>query len=292
MLKLLSSITELCVDEIEVGDRLRPVSEAEVRALIEVIAEFGHTTSVLVRRKKTGFVLVDGMHRLEATRRSGLTHIPARVYTMTDLDQRELEATQNLTGGMTPLEDAVFLAAWRKIYWEKHPAEKPGVAGALAKHGLQRNSNSFAETVARKRGIGVRQVNKIISAGEKITLKEREILYQSEYQPTISDLETIGKISSPDERAAVVLRLSSGNAKSAAAARKSLAQEEGRIETADKDPVEEQFAALMVAWDRAGAKARKRFLLERAAEIWNAQNAGAPLHQWAQADEGKGITAE
>lgn len=259
-LELLPTITELDIKDIVVGERLRPVSEAEVAALIEVIKEFGHTTAVLVRRKKACFELVDGMHRLEATRRVGLNRIPVRVYTMTDLDQRELEATQNLAGAMSPLEDAVFLAAWRKAYQERHPETARGVAGALAKHGLQRNSSSFAETVARKRGIGIRQVNKITAAGEKITKEERDLFYGSDYQPTIADLEAIAKLKEPGERSSVVRRLVYGNARSAVEARKSLLQESGALQAPVKDPVEDGFNALKKALDRAPKEALRRAL--------------------------------
>lgn len=263
-LKLLPTITELDIKDIAEGDRLRPVSEAEVSALVELIGEFGHTTPILIRRKKTGFALVDGAHRLEATRRAGLGRIAVRVYEMTDLDQRELEASQNLTAAMSPLEDAVFLAAWRKAYQEKHPEAARGVAGALAKNGLQRNFSSFAEMVARKRGIGTRQVNKITALGEKLNREDRDTFYRSGYQPTISDLQALGKIGDSDARRKAIASLAAGEAKNAAHAIKAL---KPASEAPVKDPVEDQLKSLKTAWNRAGMTARRRFVAEYFEEL-------------------------
>ena len=286
MLEHLSSITDLPIGDIRLEPtRLRGVAEAEVDALGDLIREFGQTTPILVRRKKAGFFLVDGLHRLEATRRCGLTTIPVRVYTMTDDEAQMLEASQNLVGGLSPLDDAVFLAAWKQAHLRKYPETAKGVAGAMAKHGLQVNSSSFAEIVAVKRAVSVRQAYKIIAAGEKLTRQDLDLLRQAKRPPTLKDVEDFGKIADPEERAMVILRFSVGNAKSARAARRTLAEENGDVQRPVKDPVEAGFNALMNAWARAKLAAKKRFLLEMAQEVWEAQNKGVPLNKWAEAAE-------
>ena len=83
----------------------------------------------------------------------------------------------------------------------------------------------------------------------------------------------------------VILRFSVGNAKSARAARRTLAEENGDVQRPVKDPVEAGFNALMNAWARAKLAAKKRFLLEMAQEVWEAQNKGVPLNKWAEAAE-------
>lgn len=256
---LVKTITELPVGDIAIGSRLRPVSEAEVAALVELMSEFGQTTPILVRKKKAGFFLIDGMHRLEATKRAGLPTIPVRVYEMTDTDARLLEASQNLVGGMSPLDDAVFLAAWKRAYLEKHPETAGGVAGALAKHGLQANSSSFAEIVAAKRAISVRQVQKVIAAGEKLQPGEPHQLRKAPRPITLADLAEISKIGEATERYDVVAALSEGRAKSAAEARRVYRARMGGVQPTVQDPVEVQFLALLNAWNRASAAARKRF---------------------------------
>lgn len=267
-LELLPTITSLPIADIDVGtDRLRGASEAEVAALVGLIAEFGQTTPILVRRKKSGFVLVDGLHRLEATRRSGLAEIPVRAYTMTDDEAQMLEASQNLIGGLSPLDDAVFLAAWKRAHLKKHPETARGVAGGLARQGQQANSSSFAEIVAAKRAVSVRQVQKVIAAGERLNAANIAGLRQCTRPMTFKDVETIAKIGEPSERDAVIFRFSVGNAKSIGEARRSLAAENSGVEVIAKDPVDEVFKALSTIWARAPKAAKRRFAEDHGTEL-------------------------
>ena len=266
MVNLIKTIPDLPVSDIEIGYRLRDVAEAEVDALVELIREFGQTTPILIRKKKSSFVLVDGMHRLEATKRAGIDTIPVRVYEMTDDDAAMLEASQNLVGGMSPLDDAVFLAAWKKAHLHKHPETAAGVAGALAKHGLQRNSSSFAEIVATKRSISVRQVRKIIAAGEALGLQTIR-LRQAPRPITLKDLLELAKIGEPNEQIAVIDALVDGTAKSAGEARRIWKAKETGAQIAFKDPVESAFKALSALWARAPKAAKRRFAEEHGLEL-------------------------
>ncbi len=83
---------------------------------------------------------------------------------------------------------------------------------------------------------------------------------------SLKDLAEIAKISDPVERGDVVLRLSAGNAKSAAEARRTLRIEAG-VEAPVKDPVEAEFQALSAAWRRASMAVRRRFFHEFSDEI-------------------------
>ncbi|OYU38638.1 MAG: chromosome partitioning protein ParB [Pseudorhodobacter sp. PARRP1] len=266
VVNLIKAITDLPVSDIEIGSRLRDVAEAEVVALIELIREFGQTTPILVRKKKSGFVLVDGMHRLEATKRAGIDTIPVRVYEMTDDDAAMLEASQNLVGGMSPLDDAVFLAAWKKAHLHKHPETAAGVAGALAKHGLQGNSSSFAEIVATKRSISVRQVRKIIAAGEALGLQTIR-LRQAPRPVTLKDLLELAKIGEPSEQIAVIDALVDGTAKSAGEARRVWKARETGTKIAIKDPVEQGYLAISALWARLPKAAKRRFSEEHELEL-------------------------
>ena len=49
-------------------------------------------------------------------------------------------SSANLAGaGLTPLDDAVFLAAWKAAYDEAHPEIKAGHAGAAKQWKMPRN---------------------------------------------------------------------------------------------------------------------------------------------------------
>jgi ParB family transcriptional regulator, chromosome partitioning protein len=279
------TITELDIAEIKVlGTRLRPVSEAAVDALIALIEEYGFTSPILVRKQRKDFVLLDGAHRLEAITRLGRKTIPVTACTCTDVDAALMEAGQNLPGGMGALDDAVFLAAWKRAYLKKHPETARGVAGAAARwEDIQPNNSSFAKMVAARRGVTERNIQKIVTSAEQLDPHEITTL-KSAPKIAISDLIVIGKIADPNERTQVVLKLAGGNAKNAATARKQWRAEQGEAAPLE-DPVEAAFQALSKAWARAGMAARKRFLLERASEVLDAQNTGVALADWAQAVE-------
>lgn len=260
-LVIIPSITSAAIAEIEVSDRLRPVAEPTVAALDFVIGEFGFTVPILVRKMKVGFRLIDGAHRLEVMKRRGEATIPVVAVTCTDEEARVLEGSQNLAGSaMSPLDEALFVAAFSDAYQKLHPETKRGVAGALAKHGLASELSSFAEIIGEKRSISPRQVQIIARAGRMITKEEAAHLRASPRKLTLKDIQDFGKISAALERQAVALRLSAGNAKSVADARRSLRAESGEASTPPEPSVEAQFKALSTLWSRTGAVARRRFV--------------------------------
>lgn len=258
-------------------DRLRPVSEATVRALVHVIEQHGFTVPILLRKMRGALKLIDGAHRLAAMKRLGAATIPAIIIECTSEEARALEASQNLAGAsMSPLDDALFLAAYARAYEVLHPETKRGIAGALAKQGYANEISSFAEIIAEKRAITPRRVQMIVAAGRNITRDEADQLRTATRKVTITDIVDIGKIGDEAERTQVVLKLAGGNAKTAAAARRMYrAEVHGEVVMNDKDAA---FNALINAWRRAPTSVRKRFCLEAAGEIWDAQNKGAPLN--------------
>ncbi|MEZ5752847.1 MAG: ParB N-terminal domain-containing protein [Paracoccaceae bacterium] len=259
------TIKDLPIADIVVTDRLRPVNEDQVVALIELIEEYGFTTPVVVRKTRSGFELIDGAHRTVAMKRRGEERIPVVACTCTDDEAALMEAGQNLPGGMNALDDAVFLAAWRRAYLRKYPETAGGVAGALAKNGLQRTNLSFAEIVAERRGVSDRHIRRTIAAVEALDRAEIDAL-RGAGKVAVTDLSEIGKIGDPDERAQVILKLVGGNAKNAAAARRQWRAEQG-LSTPVEDPVETALKALKTAWSRAPKEARRRFLRDHGAEV-------------------------
>lgn len=278
MISRKASLSELAIGDIEItSDRLRIISEAKVVALVDVITEFGFLGQITVRRVSGIYRLINGAHRLEAMRRLGRETIPAEIVECNNDEALQLEISTNLVAGMTPLQDAIFLAEWQQTYEKLHPETKAGMAGALAKHGmqgddeqvengLQRNFSSFAEVVAESRQITARQVRKVTAAARKLTPQERVTLQSATTRVSLADIEVIGKIGDPDERSMVVLILSAGNAKSAAEARRTLRVENG-VEAPVQDPIEQQLKALKTAWSRASAAARRRWLEDAGADV-------------------------
>lgn len=266
MAEPVASITDLAVADIICRDRLRPVSEAGVAALIASIGELGVIKdAVHVRRKKDGtFHLMAGAHRLEAARRLGMATIPVKAWTCTDDWARLVEIDDNLAGAeLTALDTALFLARRKEVYERLHPETLRGVAGARARWSDASELGSFASTTAEKLGITERQVQKIVAAGERLQPPDVQALRRAPRPVTLKDLTVIAGIESAPERYHVVGELGGGQARSAAEARRSWAGRQGGA-IAHKDPVEEDFKVLRTAWLRASKAARRRFI---AAEI-------------------------
>lgn len=274
MSEVVTTISLLPVNAIEVNDRLRDISEAKVLALVEVMEMFGCVVPILVRKKGGRFHLLDGAHRLEAAKRLGMDQLPASVQVTTEVDARMLEASLNLAAGMTALDDAVFLAAWDVAYGEKYPETRRGLAGALARHGQQETKKSFAAVVAQQRGVTPRQIQRTIAAARNLTRDEQKSLRAAPAPVSLQDISDIGKITDDAERAQVVLKLSTGQAKKVSQARALFAAEQGET-AAPKDPVEEGFKALLNAWSRAPAAARRRFVDEERAALLALLEGGA-----------------
>ncbi|WP_323780076.1 ParB N-terminal domain-containing protein [Thalassovita sp.] len=261
----LLQIGKVPVAGVDDSQRLRPVSEAGVESLIASVEELGVMKDPIhVRQVKSGnLVLIAGGHRLEMARRLGWEEIEAKVWTdVTDDWACLMEIDDNLAGAeMNALDTAIFLATRKRVYEKLHPETKAGLAGAVARwNATEPSSVAFVTATAEKFNLSDRQIRKIVAAGASLGGDEIDLLRGSTRQVTLKDLTEIAKIGQDDERKQVVLRLSSGNAKSASDARKSLAKEAGTAPV--KDPVEDEFQALLKRWKRASPAIRRRFVTE------------------------------
>lgn len=257
--------------DIIVTARLRPVSEAGVESLIASITETRVMKDAIHVRKRHdgGLILLAGAHRVEAARRLGWTEIEAKVWTdVTDDWARLIEIDDNLAGAeMNALDTAVFLANRKAVYEKLHPAATHGGDRRSAEFQTDIMSvRSFAAATAEKFGVTDRHVRRMVALGTSLSPTEIAALREAPKPVQLKDLADLAKIADRDERSMVVLRLSAGNAKSAAEARRTL-KAGSAGETPVKDPVEDQFKALLKAWNRAGAAARRRFAIECAGDI-------------------------
>jgi ParB family chromosome partitioning protein len=267
--KKLPTFTALPVADITVpADRLRPISEAKVTALMQVIEAGVFLGAITVRRTGTVNTLIDGAHRLEAITRLGRETIAVDVLECSAAEARQMEITGNLTAGMTPIQDAIFLGVYQQEYEKLHPETKRGVAGALAKQGVQGKNSSFADLIAESRQITPRQVRNVIAAGRALTKAERDALQAVPHRIAMSEIEKLGKIGGEALRARAVGSLLAGK-RVADALRAEQAGGDGEAapDAADEAKVEAAFKALLQAWNRSPKVARRRFVEGIRAEI-------------------------
>lgn len=257
--------------DVQIAQRLRPVSEAGVEAILASVAEIGRIKDPIhLRKSKKGLTLLAGGHRHEAYHRLGTEEIDAWVWSgITDDHARLIEIDDNLAGAeMGPLDTAVFLAERKRVYERMHPETKRGVAGALARHSATDSMSvaSFVAATAEKFGLSARHVFRMVAAGEKLGADSARLRHCP--RPiTLKDLIEIAKVGQPTERYAIVDALRDGTARSAAEARRAWLARENGTTPAEKDPVEEVFNAISKLWQRAPMAARHKFVAEHLAEI-------------------------
>jgi len=101
------------VEQIEVGERLRPIDPVWADALGGVIAAEGQRTPIEVCRLpgKSGWRLVAGGHRLEGLRLKGLAYVKAIEVEADPRERIAREISENLMRrGLDPVERAAFIA--------------------------------------------------------------------------------------------------------------------------------------------------------------------------------------
>lgn len=167
------------VERIIKGDRLRAADPAAVEAKRVSMRESGQISPILVRPapdQPGWFVLVAGLHRLEAAIAEGWSTIRADVRQLTDDEARLIEVDENLISkALTPLERAIFvdvrLQVWGRLHPERVIKAEAEDASAAPKRGRPQNSAKFAEfldAVPPTMGFGV-------ETAEELGISERTI---------------------------------------------------------------------------------------------------------------------
>lgn len=113
----MSVSVELRLEAINVGKRLRPLSETAVGQLMESMNSIGLQVPILVWNPTGSPKLVAGLHRLEAARRLGLETIACQHLTLnTEDDAERVEIAENLhRADLTPMERAEQTARWIEL---------------------------------------------------------------------------------------------------------------------------------------------------------------------------------
>ena len=256
--------------EIDAKVRMRPVYDSGVEAIMSSAREIGIKDAIDVREiakrgnKPKHLKLIAGGHRLEAAKRLGV-ELPVKVWHCTN-DQAELmEIDDNIGGaGMNALDTAVFLARRKAVYERMHPEAAAGVfKGNQHTGNLVGDIMSFTTSTAEQFNLSKRHVERLIKVGAALADADINALRRAPKPVTLTDLITLAKVGEPAEREAICTLIGDGMAQSVSEARKAHAGNPAPV----KDPIEEALNALKTAWDRAGAKSRRRFLRDRADDI-------------------------
>lgn len=165
------------IDQIDNGQRLRGISEAQVEVLMNSIGDVGLLNPITVYPRKLfqggnqvdGYGLVAGLHRKTACERLGLVEIEANILDLDDLNRQIAECDENLCAPqLTPSERARFTKRRKEAYEALHPETKHG-ANQHTRGDAKSASPSFAEDQAKATGASKRTVQLDAERGEKIS---------------------------------------------------------------------------------------------------------------------------
>jgi ParB family chromosome partitioning protein len=255
------NVQSLPVADIEVEERLRIASDTAVASIVSSIQEVGSILQpLLVRRVKTGYRLMDGLHRLTAAKLVGLEDVPVKVSECTNDQAIRIEVDANVAGApLTPLDMAVFLAAHKELYERENPEAKRAYQATQARKGDRTDImsvRSFAANAAEVFGKGDRHIRRLISVGEKLSKGEIAQLRNAPNRVQFKDLEHIAKCGEQADRSAICAALGAGEAKTA----KEVLDRKKAPGAAVLSPLDQQIAKLKDAYSRAQKSARREFV--------------------------------
>ena len=263
------ALASIPVARVELGRRLREISEAQVVALMASIGDVGLLNPITVYPRKVieagisvdGYGVVAGAHRLEACKRLGHTEIAAQVVGLSELERQIAECDENLCGTtLTPSERATFTRRRKEAYEALHPETRHGVAGAAAKHGdgavAKLATASFADDQAAKTGQSARSIRRDAERGQQVCDEALDII-----RGTKADTGTVLdrlKDLTPDQQV-----IAARDEVSRRADKPKGTPRVPKIADApesDEAALERQVHALMAAWNKAAPDARREFL--------------------------------
>ncbi len=248
------------IADIEVTDRLRPVTAEAVKGLAEDIAKRGlrQPIEVVAQTRGSKYRLVAGAHRLAACKSAELETIAAFVVSGTNAELRQAELLENLARNeLSTLERVQFVAESKRLYQEAHPD---------AKHGGDRTQEqeaslaSWYKTVGMRSQNSVRTVKQYAAIGLHLNDKAAETLRRTVFENSLKELEALARLK-PDVQVRAANALSSNKDDGPKTVAQAVKIIEGHA-TPEQSPEDKQLKNLTSAWDRAAPDIRKTFLAQ------------------------------
>ena len=261
------NIIAIPLDRIDLGDRLRAVDEEYAQLIAASMQEDGQRTPVEVRAAEGGgkFRLIAGGHRFRAAEIAGLTELQAVVLKVSDLDAQRLEIEENLCRHeLTELDRSTFLARWKEVYEALNEAAKHGKGRSKATSRQvgdlsDRRIERFTAVASERLRLSERVIQRATNRYRKIAPDVRARISGTWLSANGAELDLLAKMR-PDVQRKVVGLMEARGAKGLA----HLRDEVMGIRSPVPDADQAQFDALVKAWRRAGAKARRLFEAELA----------------------------
>lgn len=252
---LFGEIASIPVVDIDASDRLRPLDEAAVEALMVSIEQRNLETPITIRPQGDGWKLVAGGHRLEAIKRLGHETIEAIPRQMTEDEARLAEIDENLIRReLSALDRAIFLFERKAVFDRLNPeVAQPGRRKKDLSQTLRQFGPRFTKQAAERTGFSERAIQLSLELVGKLTPEAREMLRLSPLADNQAQLLELAK-AEPAQQVAIARAISEGKAKAPKEARLQL----GFDIMAEIDPQERLFQSFLALWARADQRTKAR----------------------------------
>lgn len=212
---------QINIDAIQVNSGRREALPDAVRELADSISAVGLLNPITVDQD---YILIAGLHRLEAAKLLGWEEIECNVSSLEGLQAELAEIDENFVrADLETVEFGKLLLRRKEIYEMLHPETKCGISQANAMNRAQGNNvsergastlKSFARDTADKLGISPRSVEEKIQIARDITPAAQEIIQATDRKIKKKDLLKLSRME-PEQQESAAAQLAAGEIKSA-----------------------------------------------------------------------------
>lgn len=253
------NITQIPLDQIQVGDRLRAVDEDWAAWIASDMAEKGQSTPIEVRAVgEDRYLLIAGGHRHRAAQIAGLETMFAIVRECSPLEAEMLEIDENLLRReLSELDRSTSLARRKELYEKLHPEAKHGANQHTGGVGKFANSSRFTAEVAEKLGISESVIQRSVRRYMRLAPDVRGLIAGTWLADHGAQLDALTKCDPLEQRRIVkaLFREKNPPADVGAAVR-----EIRGVKAAEPDHVSIGLKKQMKLWPTLPQKARDQFL--------------------------------
>ncbi len=204
------------IDRIQVNSGRREALPDAVRELADSISAVGLLNPITVDRD---YILIAGLHRLEAARLLGWAEIECNVSSLEGLQAELAEIDENFVwADLETVEFGKLLLRRKEIYEMLHPQVKNGGDRKSEKIRTRRarsdSDKSFVRDTADKLGISTRSVEEKIQIARDMTPRAQEIIQDADRKIKKKDLVKLSRME-PEQQEQAAAQLAAGEIKSA-----------------------------------------------------------------------------
>ncbi|WP_347288268.1 ParB N-terminal domain-containing protein [uncultured Alistipes sp.] len=207
---------QINIDRIQVNSGRREALPDAVRELADSISAVGLLNPITVDRD---YILIAGLHRLEAAKLLGWAEIECNVSSLEGLQAELAEIDENFVrADLETVEFGKLLLRRKKIYEMLHPQTKRGgdrksekIKGAKCAFD---SVPSFVDDTAEKLGLHRATVKRQIQIAKNLTPETKEIIQDTDRKIRKKDLLKLSRME-PEQQEQAAAQLASGEIKSA-----------------------------------------------------------------------------